>query len=197
YGGSCFPKDTLALVETGREADSRLGIVEAVIRANEARKARLAERVVAEMGGTASGRTIAVLGLTFKPNTDDMRDAPSLVMVPALQKHGASVRVHDPKGMPHARALLDGVAWCESPLEAAEGADAIVITTEWDIYRAMDLAALRAAMRGDLFFDFRNIYKAREVTRFGYRYFGIGRGDELGAAPADDERPAPVRLVGS
>ena len=197
YGGSCFPKDTLALVETGREAGARLGIVEAVIAGNDSRKARLAERVVAEMGGSAGGRTVAVLGLTFKPNTDDMRDAPSLVMVPALQAHGANVRVHDPKGMPSARALLDGVTWCETPLEAVEGADAVVITTEWDIYRAMDLAGLKKAMRGDLFFDFRNIYKAREVTPFGYRYFGIGRGDEPGAGAADDNRQPNIRLVGS
>ena len=196
YGGSCFPKDTLALVEIGRDADAPLSIVEAVIAANEARKVGLAERVIAEMGGSAEGRTVAVLGLTFKPNTDDMRDAPSLVMVPALKAHGATVRVHDPKGMPNARSLIDGVEWCESPFEAARGADAIVITTEWDIYRAMDLAQLRATMRGDLFFDFRNIYKAREVTRFGFRYFGIGRGDEQ-VAPDDAGRAAPIRLVGS
>ncbi len=197
YGGSCFPKDTLALVETGREAESRLGIVEAVIAANDARKARLAERVVNELGGSAAGRTIAVLGLTFKPNTDDMRDAPSLVMVPALQAQGAAVRVHDPKGMPNARALLDGVTWCDTPLEAVRDADALVITTEWDIYRAMDLAELRRAMRGDLFFDFRNIYKAREVTRFGYRYFGIGRGDEQATSASEDDGQSPVRLVSS
>jgi UDPglucose 6-dehydrogenase len=197
YGGSCFPKDTLALVETGREAESPLSIVEAVIAANDARKAALAERVVAEMGGTAAGRTVAVLGLTFKPNTDDMRDAPSLVLVPALQAHGASVRVHDPKGMPNARGLIDGVSWCDTPAEAAAGADALVITTEWDAYRAMDLAALRAAMRGDLFFDFRNIYKPREVARFGYRYFGIGRGGQHEPVSAEEEKPAHIRLVGS
>jgi UDPglucose 6-dehydrogenase len=190
YGGSCFPKDTLALVTTGRDAQSPLSIVEAVIAANDARKAGLAERVVAEMGGTAKGRSIAVLGLTFKPNTDDMRDAPSLVMIPALKAHGATVRVHDPKGMPNARGLIEGVEWCESPFEAARDADAIVITTEWDIYRAMDLKALRETMRGDLFFDFRNIYKPREVARFGYRYFSIGRGDEPEAAADEGGAPA-------
>ena len=196
YGGSCFPKDTLALVQTGRDADSPLSIVEAVIAANEARKVGLAERVVAEMGGSAAGRTVAVLGLTFKPNTDDMRDAPSLVMIPALKAHGATVRVHDPKGMPNARALIEGVEWCETPADAVRDADAIVITTEWDIYRAMDLEALRRSMRGDLFFDFRNIYKPREVSRFGYRYFSIGRGDEPGAA-GDEGRGAAISAIAS
>jgi len=203
YGGSCFPKDTMALVATGREAGAPLSIVEAVITANDARKAAWSERVTAALGGSAAGRTIAVLGLTFKPNTDDMRDAPSLVLVPDLQARGAKVRVHDPKGMPNARRLFENVAWCDTPFEAVEGADAVVITTEWDIYRAMDLAALRKAMQGDLFFDLRNIYKPREVTRFGYRYFGVGIGGEPdpavsgGASAAEDSgRPAGLSVVG-
>jgi UDPglucose 6-dehydrogenase len=199
FGGSCFPKDTLALVETGREAGTRLSIVEAVIAANDARKAGWAGRIIEALGGSGAGRAIAVLGLTFKPNTDDMRDAPSLAIVPALKQSGAQVRVHDPKGMANARQLLDGVEWCETAIEAATGADAVVITTEWDIYRAMDLAEFKAAMRGDLFFDLRNIYKPWEVTRFGFRHFGVGigaAGDGGHLAAREDRRPE-IRLVGT
>ena len=202
YGGSCFPKDTLALVETGRDTGAVLSIVEAVIAANDARKAGWARRIASALGGSAKGRTIAILGLTFKPNTDDMREAPSLAIIPALQEQGASIRVHDPKGMPNARALIDGVVWCDTPLDAATGADVVVLTTEWETYRAMDLAGFKSAMRGDLFFDLRNVYKPWEVSRFGFRYFGVGLGDGSHAVPpsADDEarpegRPPPVRLV--
>ncbi len=134
-------------------------------------------RIASALGGSARGNTIAILGLTFKPNTDDMREAPSLAIIPALQAQGASIRVHDPKGMPNARALIDGVIWCDAPLEAATGADVVVLTTEWETYRAMDLAGFKSAMRGDLFFDLRNVYKPWEVSRFGFRYFGVGLGD--------------------
>ena len=202
YGGSCFPKDTLALAETGRDAGAVLSIVEAVIAANDARKAGWAPRIASALGGSVSGKTIAILGLTFKPNTDDMREAPSLAIIPALQAQGASIRVHDPKGMPNARALIDGVIWCDAPLEAATGADVVVLTTEWETYRAMDLAGFKSAMRGDLFFDLRNVYKPWEVSRFGFKYFGVGLGDETHAIapPADHEaqsesRLPPVRLV--
>jgi UDPglucose 6-dehydrogenase len=201
YGGSCFPKDTLALVETGRDAGAALSIVEAVISSNDARKAGWAPRIVSALGGSAKGRTIAVLGLTFKPNTDDMREAPSLAIIPALQAEGATIRVHDPKGMPNARAMIEGVVWCDTPLDAATGADAVVFTTEWETYRAMDLAGFKAAMRGDLFYDLRNIYKPWEVSRFGFRYFGVGLGDAgtvASAAHAEarpEDRPPPVRLV--
>ena len=202
YGGSCFPKDTLALVETGREAGATLSIVEAVIAANDARKAGWARRIASALGGSAKGRTIAILGLTFKPNTDDMRDAPSLAIIPALQALGASIRVHDPKGMPNARALIDGVVWCDAPLEAATGADVVVLTTEWETYRAMDLAGFKSAMRGNLFFDLRNVYKPWEVSRFGFRYFGVGLGDGNHAVPPStdreaqvEDRPLSVRLV--
>ena len=202
YGGSCFPKDTLALVETGRDTGAPLSIVEAVIASNDARKAGWARRIANALGGSAKGRTIAILGLTFKPNTDDMREAPSLAIIPALQAQGASIRVHDPKGMPNAKALIDGVVWCDTPLEAATGADVVVLTTEWETYRAMDLAGFKSAMRGNLFFDLRNVYKPWEVSRFGLRYFGVGLGDGSHAVPpsADDEarpesRPPPVRLV--
>src|SRR5690606_32127913 len=123
------------------------------------------ERIVEALGGSVEGRTLALLGLTFKPNTDDMRDAPSLAIIPALQEHGASIRVHDPKGMPNAKALIEGVTWCDTPLEAVTGAEGLVLTTEWEAYRAMDLAELRAVMRGDLFYDLRNVYKPWEVSR--------------------------------
>jgi UDPglucose 6-dehydrogenase len=198
YGGSCFPKDTLALVETGRDAGAALSIVEAVITANDARKMGWAERIVGALGGSVKGRTVAVLGLTFKPNTDDMREAPSLAIIPGLQAHGASIRVHDPKGMTNARDLVDGVAWCDTPLEAVTGADGVVLATEWEAYRAMNLGELKAAMRGDVFYDLRNVYKPREVSRFGFRYFGVGIGDRpepvSRASGAEDARPY-VRLV--
>jgi UDPglucose 6-dehydrogenase len=198
YGGSCFPKDTLALVETGRDAGAVLSIVEAVITANDARKVGWAERIVDALGGSAKGRTVAVLGLTFKPNTDDMREAPSLAIIPALQELGASIRVHDPKGMPNARTLIDGVTWCDSPLDAVAEADGVVLTTEWEAYRAMNLAELKAAMSGDLFYDLRNVYKPWEVSRFGFRYFGVGLGDgpEPVSRPSGAEEARPhVRLV--
>jgi UDPglucose 6-dehydrogenase len=198
YGGSCFPKDTLALVDTGREAGAVLSIVEAVITANDARKAGWAERIVSALGGTARGRTLAVLGLTFKPNTDDMREAPSLAIIPALQDHGASIRVHDPKGMPNARELIHGVTWCDTPLDAVMGADGVVLATEWETYRAMNLAELKAAMNGDLFYDLRNVYKPWEVSRFGFRYFGVGLGDgpePVSAAGGSEEARPQVRLV--
>ena len=185
FGGSCFPKDTLALAETGRDAGAVLSIVEAVITANDARKAGWAERIVEAAGGSVKGRSLALLGLTFKPNTDDMRDAPSLAIIPALMQHGASIRVHDPKGMPNAKALIEGVVWCDTPLEAVTGTDGVILTTEWEAYRAMDLAELKMAMRGDLFYDLRNVYKPWEVSRFGFRYFGVG----IGKPP--EERPAP------
>jgi UDPglucose 6-dehydrogenase len=198
YGGSCFPKDTLALVETGRDAGAVLSIVEAVITANDGRKAGWAERIVSALGGTVRGRTLAILGLTFKPNTDDMREAPSLSIIPALQGHGASIRVHDPKGMPNARELIHGVSWCDTPLDAVTGADGVVLATEWETYRAMNLAELKAAMSGDLFYDLRNVYKPWEVSRFGFRYFGVGLGDGPGPASraggTDEARPQ-VRLV--
>lgn len=198
YGGSCFPKDTLALVETGRDAGASLSIVEAVITANDARKAGWAERIADAFGGSAKGRTVAVLGLTFKPNTDDMREAPSLAIIPALMAQGASIRVHDPKGMPNARALIEGVAWCDTPLEAVTGADGVILTTEWEAYRAMDLAELKAAMSGDLFYDLRNVYKPWEASRFGFRYFGVGLGDAPGSVsrPVGEDGAQPhVRLV--
>ncbi|MYZ48652.1 UDP-glucose dehydrogenase family protein [Propylenella binzhouense] len=186
YGGSCFPKDTLALLNTAKGAGAPVRIVETVVAVNEARKRAMAERIL-ETLGPVEGRSIAVLGVTFKPNTDDMREAPSLAIIPALQAAGARVRAHDPEGMEEAARLLSDVEWCDGPYHAAEGSDALVIITEWDVYRALDLVRLRRLMKGSAFFDLRNIYKSPEVEAHGFRHFGvgIGRRREVDMAAAD------------
>jgi len=175
YGGSCFPKDTLALIKTAQEADAPINIVETVISVNEARKQALAKRVSDACGGSLAGKIVAVLGLTFKPNTDDMRDAPSLVLVPALIDAGAIVRAHDPQGMEQAKRLLPGAHFSDGPYQAAEGADALVIVTEWDAYRALDLDRIRSGMKSPVVVDLRNIYRPDEMAAKGFRYFSIGR----------------------
>ncbi|WP_430398867.1 UDP-glucose dehydrogenase family protein [Ferrovibrio sp.] len=175
YGGSCFPKDTQALVATGRKHDAPLRIVETVVDINEKRKQRMAEKVIAAMGGKLAGKTIAVLGLTFKPETDDMRDSPSLVIVPALQAAGATLRVYDPEGMGEAKKLLSGLDWCEGPYQAVEGADAVVIITEWNQFRALDLDRLKQLLKQPLMIDLRNIYKPQEMSQAGFTYHSVGR----------------------
>ena len=175
YGGSCFPKDTLALIRTAQDAGSPLRIVETVAGINEARKRSMAGRVVAACGGSVKGKTIAVLGLTFKPNTDDMRDSISLVIVPDLQGLGAAIRAFDPEGMEEADSLLDGVAWCENAYDATEGADALVIITEWNEFRALDLARIKSLMKAPVMVDLRNIYNPDEMAAAGFRYTCIGR----------------------
>lgn len=176
YGGSCFPKDVSALIRTGRETKTPLSIVEQVQRVNDERKIAMAGRIERAVGGALRGKTIAVLGVTFKPNTDDMRDAPSLVIVPMLIERGASVRVCDPEGRKQAEPLLPGVSWCASAIEAAEGADALVVLTEWNEYRALDLKALRALMTGDVLVDLRNIFQPAAARNAGFHYTGVGRG---------------------
>jgi UDPglucose 6-dehydrogenase len=176
YGGSCFPKDTLALARTAQDAGAPLDIVETVVRVNDARKAAMAQKVIAAMGGDVAGKTIAVLGLTFKPNTDDMREAPSLVIAPALKAAGAAIRAFDPEGMAEAKALLgDGVVYCDGPYHAVEGADALVILTEWDQFRALDLDRVKDSMRGDVVVDLRNVYKPEDMAERGFRYDSVGR----------------------
>jgi UDPglucose 6-dehydrogenase len=175
FGGSCFPKDTLALIKTAQEADAPINILETVISVNDARKQALAKRVLTACGGSVEGKTIAVLGLAFKPNTDDMREAPSLVLVPALQKAGAVIRAHDPQGMEQAKVLLPGITLCLSPYEATAGADALVILTEWDAYRALDFEQIRTAMKQPVVVDLRNIYRPDEMAAKGFRYTSIGR----------------------
>jgi UDPglucose 6-dehydrogenase len=175
FGGSCFPKDTLALLQTARALGVPSRIVEAVVKVNEARKRAMADKVIAACGGSVAGKTIAVLGLTFKPNTDDMRDAPSLVIVPALQAAGATVRVFDPVGMDEARKLLHDVTWGESAYEIMDGADALVIVTEWNEFRALDIGRVKAALRAPVMVDLRNIYSPDEMRAAGIAYTGIGR----------------------
>ena len=175
FGGSCFPKDTVALIKTAQEADAPINIVETVISVNDARKQSLAKRVVDACNGSVEGKVIAVLGLTFKPNTDDMRDAPSLALIPGLQQAGAVVRAHDPQGMKHAKPMLPGVRFCDSAYEAAENADALVIVTEWDAYRALDLGRIKQSMKSPVVIDLRNIYRPEEMAAKGFRYTSIGR----------------------
>ena len=175
YGGSCFPKDVSALIRTAREARAPLSIIEQVQRVNDERKIAMASRIERAAGGTVRGKTIAVLGVTFKPNTDDMRDAPSLVIVPMLQERGANVRAFDPQGRHNAEPLLPGVRWCANALEAAEGADVAVVITEWNEFRALDLAELRARMKGATLVDLRNIFNGREAADAGFGYASVGR----------------------
>jgi UDPglucose 6-dehydrogenase len=195
YGGSCFPKDVQALMRTAREARSPVSLIEQVHRVNEERKIAMAGRIERAAGGTVRDKVVAVLGVTFKPNTDDMREAPSLVVVPMLQSRGATVRVYDPQGRRHGEKELPGVEWCRSALEAAQGADVAVVLTEWNELRAIDLAELREAMRGDVLVDLRNIYAPSEAAHAGLVYESIGRpramrGGGLGAASEDASRLA-------
>ena len=176
YGGSCFPKDVSALVRTGRDHKSPLSIIEQVERVNNERKIAMAARIEAALGGSVRGKTIAVLGVTFKPNTDDMRDAPSLVIIPMLQERGATIRAYDPQAGKHGVAMLPGVHWCKGALETAQGADALVVITEWNEFRALNLDAAKAAMRGNAIVDLRNIFDPAVVRDRGFTYAGIGRG---------------------
>jgi len=175
YGGSCFPKDTLALTRTAAEAGSPVRLVEEVVKINDDRKRNMAHRIIETMGATLSGRTIAVLGLTFKPLTDDMREAPSLDIIPALQAKGAKIRAFDPEGMDEAKKHLTGVVYGNDPYATAEDADALLILTEWNEFRALDLQRVRAAMKVPLLFDFRNIYNPKEMAEAGFDYRCLGR----------------------
>ncbi|MBB5694539.1 nucleotide sugar dehydrogenase [Roseomonas pecuniae] len=175
YGGSCFPKDTLALARTAQELGAPATIVETTIAANEARKEAMADRVIAAMGGSVAGRTIAVLGLTFKPETDDMRDAPSLVVVPKLAAAGATIRAYDPQPG-HARQLMPAAThFAGSALDAVEGADALVLLTEWNEFRALAPERLRAAMAGNTVLDLRNAWDPQAFREAGFQYLSIGR----------------------
>jgi len=173
FGGSCFPKDTVALIKTAQDAEAPLRIVETVAAVNDARKRGMARKVAAALGGTLRGKTVAVLGLTFKPNTDDMREAPSIPLITALQDMGARVRAYDPVGMVQARQVLTGVEFCDNPYSCAEGAEALVIVTEWEQFRALDFDRLRSVMKQAVLVDLRNVYRPGEVN--GFAYYGIGR----------------------
>jgi UDPglucose 6-dehydrogenase len=175
FGGSCFPKDVRALIKTAQDQDVPLRILEAVASVNDTRKRAMARKVSAMFGGTIRGKTIAVLGLTFKPNTDDMREAPSLALITALQDMGAQVRAFDPVGMSQAQALMRNVTFCESAYDCAEAADALVIATEWEQFRALDLERLRDLMACPVVVDLRNIYRPEEMSRYGFAYACVGR----------------------
>jgi UDPglucose 6-dehydrogenase len=185
FGGSCFPKDVLALVKTAQDHATQLRIVETVAAVNEARRRTMGRKIAAALGGTARGKTVAVLGLTFKPKTDDMRDAPSIAVITALQDFGAQIRAYDPVGMEQAKLVLNGVTYCQGAYEAAEGADALAIITEWEEFRALDFGRLRQAMRQPVLVDLRNIYVPEDVARAGFAYFSIGRADVAAAEPRE------------
>lgn len=176
YGGSCFPKDTLALLKTGLDHDSPLRIVEAVVAVNDNRKRAMARKVSHALNGDIRGKTVAVLGLTFKPNTDDMREAPSIPLIAALQDMGAKVRAYDPVGMEQSREFLKDVTYCSDPYDCAQGASALVIVTEWEQFRALDFARLKGVMAKPVLVDLRNIYRPDELVRHGFAYEGVGRG---------------------
>ncbi|HEY0917974.1 UDP-glucose dehydrogenase family protein [Devosia sp.] len=188
YGGSCFPKDTLALLRIGHDHDSPLRLVETTVAVNDQRKRAMGRKVIAACGGDVRGKTVAVLGLTFKPNTDDMREAPSIAVVQALVDAGARVRAYDPEGMAAARAVLPPVDYAENAYEAATDADALVLVTEWNEFRSLDLERLRQTMRAPVLVDLRNVYRRAEVEAQGFSYCCIGR-------PAATERAAAARAA--
>lgn len=176
YGGSCFPKDTLALNRMAQEHGVSSRIVEAVVEVNASQKARMVSKIRKALGGSEADKRIAVLGLTFKPETDDMRDAPALAILPALVDKGASVVAHDPQGMHEAKELLpDSIEYASSVEEAVAGADAVVLLTEWNQYRGLNLKTVRGLMRGDVFVDLRNVYERQSMTDAGFEYSGVGR----------------------
>jgi UDPglucose 6-dehydrogenase len=177
YGGSCFPKDTLALTKTARDYQSPTRIVETVIDVNDKRKKAMADRIIRACGGDVTGKEIAVLGVTFKPHTDDMRDAPSLDIIPALQKAGAKVRAYDPAGMEHAKDMLTDVEWAGSSYEAISGADALAIVTEWNEFRALDLARVKQSLKAPVIVDLKNIYRPETMGEAGFTYVSVGRPD--------------------
>ncbi len=175
YGGSCFPKDTLALLKTAEDHQAPLRIIEAVVQVNDSRKRAMARKVIRALGNDVRGKTVALLGLTFKPNTDDMRDAPSISIVQALEDAGVKVRGYDPEGVEQARPMMPNVTFCGSPYEAAEGVDAVVLVTEWDVLRALDLKRLAKNMTQPVLVDLRNVYTPEDAESAGLRWSGIGK----------------------
>ncbi len=175
FGGSCFPKDALALIKTGQDHDAPVRIVETIMAVNDQRKRAMARKVAAALGGNLRGKTVAVLGLTFKPNTDDMREAPSIALITALQDLGAAVRAYDPAGMEQAKLLLPDIAYADSAYACAEGAEALVIVTEWEQFRALDLGRLKAIMARPVVVDLRNVYRPEDMVRHGFAYHSVGR----------------------
>ena len=175
YGGSCFPKDTLALLKTSQDYDAPQRIVEAVVSVNDNRKRAMGRKIIQALDGDVRGKTVALLGLTFKPNTDDMRDSPAIAIVQTLQDAGANVKVYDPQGEEQARLVIQNVEYCASPYEAVEGADALSIVTEWDEFRALDLRRVLTMLKQPVLVDLRNIYDRDQAEGLGYKYVAIGR----------------------
>jgi UDPglucose 6-dehydrogenase len=192
FGGSCFPKDCQALVRTAEEMKAPLAIVDTVLRVNDARKRSMARRVVEACGGSVEGLTLAALGLTFKPNTDDMRDSPSLAFLPALHGAGARVRAFDPEGAAEAKRLMPELDYCSDPYEAMDGADALILVTEWNAFRALDLGRVKRLLRRPLVIDLRNIYKPEEMAAMGLAYHSIGRP----SSPAGAAAAPSLRVIG-
>lgn len=175
YGGSCFPKDTLAITSQARAFGAPLKIVEAVVDVNESRKSAMADRVIEALGGDAMGKKVAILGLTFKPNTDDMRDSPSLTIIPRLQEAGASIFAYDPEGVEEAQKLLTNVTYCDGAYDTMENADILVIITEWNEFRALNLPRVKEMMNAPTLVDLRNIYRPQDMEQAGFTYVSIGR----------------------
>ncbi|MFG1379846.1 UDP-glucose dehydrogenase family protein [Xanthobacter autotrophicus] len=175
YGGSCFPKDTLALIKTAQDYASPVRIIETVVTVNDQRKRAMARKVINLLDGGVRGKTIGILGLTFKPNTDDMRDAPSISIITALQDGGAKIKAHDPEGVEQAKKLLNNVEYVDTPYAVADGADALVLVTEWDAFRALDLKRIRSLLKQPVLVDLRNVYYPEEVAALGFRYSSVGR----------------------
>ena len=175
YGGSCFPKDTLALVQTAAQAKAPLRIIETVVDINQKRKKSMANKIINACSGNVKNKTIAILGVTFKPNTDDMRDAPSLDIIPNLQAEGANINAYDPEGMNEAKVLLNDVSWCEDAYKAMDRADAVAILTEWNEFRGLDLSRIKSLLRAPIVVDLRNIYNPEEMEDAGFAYFCVGR----------------------
>ncbi len=192
YGGSCFPKDTTALIKIGQDSEAPIRILETVVAVNEQRKRAMARRVSSALGGNLRDKEIAVLGLTFKPNTDDMRAAPSIALITALQDMGAHVKVFDPVGMQQAGRILNDVEYCENAYACAQDADAIVIVTEWEQFRALDIGKLKQLMRSAIMIDLRNVYRAEEIVKSGFAYYCIGKGDPNQGQEASRSEPLPV-----
>ncbi len=190
YGGSCFPKDTRALVSTAQDAKAPLRIVESVVTVNDNRKKQMADRIVAAAGGSLKDKKVAVLGLTFKPNTDDMREAPSLDIIPALLKAGAAVCAYDPEGMDEAEKLLPGISWAQTPYEAMKGADLVALLTEWNQFRALDLDQVKTLLQQPIIVDLRNVYNVKDMVDAGFDYFSIGRAPGYGFSKPKKDRPA-------
>ena len=175
YGGSCFPKDTLALVQTATKVDSPLRIVEAVVEVNDKRKKSMAKKIINACSGNVTNKTLAILGVTFKPNTDDMRDAPSLDIIPTLQAEGAIINAYDPEGMYEAKSVLKDVSWCNDAYQAMDGADAVAILTEWNEFRGLDLPRIKSLLKAPIVIDLRNIYDPKDMKDAGFVYSCVGR----------------------